>query len=66
MITARYIVKGMICRRCIKVLNTELSSLGAEVVDLRLGLIEVKYDPNATNRLEIEKIIHDNEFEILQ
>lgn len=65
MITEKYNIKGMICSRCLKVLNNELKATGAEVIDIQLGSIRIKYDPEKLSRSEIEKIILENEFDIL-
>lgn len=58
-------VKGMICSRCLKVLNTELKTAGAKVVEMHLGKVVISYDPKKINKSLIERIIQDNEFEII-
>jgi len=58
-------IKGMICSRCLKVLNNELKATGAKIIAIQLGKIVIEYEPNKLNRSLIEKTIHDNEFEII-
>lgn len=63
--TEKFKIKGMICSRCLKVLNNELRETGAEVLDIQLGEVTIKYNPNKINHSMITKIIHENEFEII-
>lgn len=55
----------MICSRCLKVLNNELRATGAEVIEIKLGKIIVRYKPEKISYSLINKIIIDNEFEII-
>ena len=61
----RFQIKGMVCSRCLKVLNNELRASGAEVLDIKLGEVEIKYDPSKINHIVLKKIINDNDFEII-
>ena len=65
MITVELKIKGMICSRCLKVLKNELRSTGAEVVEIILGKIVVRYNSDNINGAAIKKIIEDNDFEII-
>jgi YesN/AraC family two-component response regulator len=65
LITEEFKIKGMICSRCLKVLNNELKATGAEVIEIQLGKISVRYNPEKMSRSVINKIIVDNEFEII-
>mgnify|MGYP000568970862 CR=1 FL=1 len=65
MITQEFKIKGMICSRCLKVLNNEFSATGAKVVDIQLGKVVINYSPKKINRSIIEQIIVGNEFEII-
>lgn len=58
-------IKGMICTRCLKVLNTELKSSGSEVIAIQLGKITIRYNPKRITNIMIRNIIHDNGFEII-
>lgn len=64
--TEEFRISGMICSRCLKVLSTKLKATGAEVIEIQLGKIVIRYDPDSTNRSLSEHIIRDNEFEIIQ
>lgn len=61
-----YFIRGMICNRCIKVLKEELSAIGVEVKDIRLGRIQIMYNSKEIEFSKIEKILQGNEFEILK
>jgi len=64
-ITEEFKIKGMICSRCLKVLNTELKGTGAEVVDIHLGKIVVRYDPEKIKKSLIKQTIEENDFKII-
>ena len=64
-VTEEFKIKGMICSRCLKVLNNELRATGAEVVEIQLGKVVISYNPNKIIRSLVDKIIQENEFEIL-
>ena len=66
MITETFNIKGMICTRCLKVLNNELRTSGAEVVNIQLGKVTIKYQPDKLEKTAITKIILDNDFEIIE
>lgn len=63
--TEEFHIKGMICTRCLKVLNTELRATGAEVIDMQLGKMIIRYDPEKIDYTLINGIITENEFEII-
>ncbi len=58
-------IKGMICSRCLKVLEIELKAIGANVVEISLGKIRLNYNPEMIPKSKINKIIRENDFEIL-
>lgn len=64
-VTEEFKVKGMICTRCLKVLNTEFQASGAEVTEIELGRVVVRYNPEKTDRSTLAAVIHENEFEII-
>ena len=64
-VTEEFKIKGMICSRCLKVLNNEFRATGAEVVEIQLGKVVINYNPDKISRSLIDKIIRENEFEIL-
>jgi YesN/AraC family two-component response regulator len=61
-----YFIRDMICSRCIKVLEEGLSAIGVEVKDIRLGRIQIIYNSKEIKFSEIEKVLQENEFEILK
>ena len=65
LVTEEFKIKGMICSRCLKVLNNELRATGAKVVEIQLGKIVIRFNPEKIDRSLIDKIIRENEFEIL-
>ncbi|WOK07274.1 AraC family transcriptional regulator [Imperialibacter roseus] len=58
-------IKGMICSRCLKVLNSELKEMAIEVVEIELGRILIRYNSAKIHESLIRKIINENEFEII-
>ncbi|MBO6515086.1 MAG: helix-turn-helix transcriptional regulator [Bacteroidia bacterium] len=64
-ITKEFRVKGMICSRCLKVLNSELSAIGAEVLQIELGKFVIKYNPRLVKKSHILKVVLENEFELI-
>ncbi|MEO6904063.1 MAG: hypothetical protein ABI315_13090 [Bacteroidia bacterium] len=64
-ITEEFKIKGMICSCCLKILNNELRATGAEVIEMQLGKITVRYNPEKISLSLINKIIEENEFEII-
>ena len=64
-ITEEFKVKGMICSRCLKVLNDELRQAGAEIVEIELGRVVITYTPDKICRSHIEQVIRENEFNII-
>ena len=55
----------MVCDRCKKVLNEELTKIGVEVISMELGKVEVKDSPVVT-MAQINKIITANGFELIE
>ena len=55
----------MVCNRCIKVVNEELSKLGLKVKSIKLGEVCVETDDDAFPLKKIEKILSENGFELM-
>ncbi|SMO36824.1 AraC-type DNA-binding protein [Saccharicrinis carchari] len=55
----------MVCKRCIKVIKDELSNLGIEVESIELGQVIVKSPLNEPKLSEVRKMLHANEFELI-
>jgi copper chaperone CopZ len=66
LLTQEFKIKGMICSRCLKVLKIELKAANVNVLELALGKIKVEYYPEVTPKSRIQKIIQENDFEILR
>lgn len=64
-VSEEFKIKGMICSRCLKVLNNELKATGAEVTEIELGRVVVYYDQEKIKRSVLSAIIQENEFEII-
>jgi len=64
-ITEEFRVKGMICSRCLKVLNDELRRAGAEILEIELGRVVINYSSQKISRSHIERVIRENEFSLI-
>ena len=64
-ITEEFRVKGMICSRCLKVLNDELRQAGAEILEIELGRVVINYSSQKISRSHIERVIRENEFSLI-
>jgi AraC family transcriptional regulator len=58
-------VKNMVCNCCIRLLRQELTRDGITVHDLRLGTVELSYNPKKVSLKEIERIMGEGGFEII-
>jgi AraC-like DNA-binding protein len=64
-ITKEFNIKGMICSNCIKILAIEFKEIDAEIIDIKLGKIVLRYNPEKVSNSTIEKIINNNRFEVI-
>lgn len=64
-ITKEFNVKGMLCSRCLKVLSIEFKEIDVKIIDIALGKIVLRYNPEKVSNSKIEEIIKNNEFEII-
>ncbi len=58
-------IKGMVCRRCIKVVTSELENLGAEVISIELGKAVIKYSKEKITNKLIREMLLKNDFDLL-
>lgn len=65
MVTLELHVKGMICSSCLKLLMTEMNALGAEVLDIQLGKITIRYNDKTVSPAQIKSKVEANEFEVI-
>ena len=56
----------MICPRCIKVVNDELISLGAEILQIELGHAQVKFSTSEIHVKRISEVLEKQGFELLE
>lgn len=55
----------MVCNCCIRVLREDLEKEGIQIQKIKLGEVEVTYNPEKINIKHIEKIIHSDGFELI-
>lgn len=65
-IKVEFKVKGMVCSRCIKVLNDELRKAGVGILNIDLGRVLIEFNPNKIRQSHIERVIQENDFEIIR
>lgn len=58
-------IKNMVCNCCIRVLREDFEKAGVLVRKIKLGEMEICYDPEKIKFNQIEKIINNNGFELL-
>lgn len=56
----------MVCDRCIKAVNEELSKLGYTVIEIELGRVELKENPDSNELAKISNVLLDNGFELIE
>ena len=59
-------IKGMVCTRCMKVLQDGMESNGVNVLDISLGKILVEYDSSRFPNDHLDNVVRDNGFEIIR
>jgi YesN/AraC family two-component response regulator len=67
-VSKEFLIKNMVCSRCLKVIKQEMHELGVIVLSLELGrlLIEVPDKDDIEIVDKIKNVLHDNDFEIVQ
>lgn len=58
-------IKNMVCPRCIKVVREELTKLNFQVKHIELGKVEINELPDTKQWQNIEKVLLENGFELL-
>lgn len=58
-------IKNMVCKRCIKVVSDELVKLNLTIDAIELGKVSVSPQPNNSQLVEINKVLEDNGFELI-
>jgi AraC family transcriptional regulator len=58
-------IKNMVCNRCIKVVDEELSKLGISPVSIELGKVELNNPLNEEDILKLKEVLSENGFELI-
>ena len=58
-------IKNMVCNRCIKVVDEEISKLGFEIKSIELGKVVLSRIPNDNEKEKIEASLLNNGFELI-
>lgn len=58
-------IKGMVCNRCISLLNKELSRLGLQILSITLGEVTLKEDQPVVDKVQIKNMLQENGFDLL-
>lgn len=59
-------IKNMVCNRCIKVVNEELTSLGYKLLNISLGEVEIEGKVHKKELEKIKSVLEENGFELLE
>ena len=58
-------IKNMVCNRCIRVVTEELTNLGLHLKTVELGEAVVEDEPDDDKLKEIDKVLKENGFELI-
>lgn len=62
----KFLIKGMVCNRCIAVLTDELSKLNLEITGINLGEVTLKAnDKNPVDEQILKEVLQKNGFDLL-
>jgi len=64
-IRKKFHVRNMVCNCCIRLLTKELAIDGIEIHEIKLGFIDISYDPKKIHLKTFESIIENFGFEII-
>jgi AraC-like DNA-binding protein len=56
----------MVCPRCIKVVSEELKKLGVEIINIQLGVVEIKQSIEELNLDKIKEVLDKEGFELIE
>ena len=56
----------MVCNRCIRIVEEEITKLGLKVQSIELGIVEIEGLIDSSNLKQIKKILIENEFELIE
>ena len=58
-------IKNMVCNRCIRVVNEEITNLNFEIESLELGRVDISREPGEVEIVQIKKVLEKNGFELI-
>ncbi len=59
-------IKNMVCNRCIKAVNDELTGLGYNIKKIDLGEVEISESPKEVDIDKIKELLEANGFELIE
>ena len=59
-------IKNMVCNRCIKVVNEELTKIGFTITEISLGEVTIKENPSEHKIKTTKNILENNGFELIE
>jgi AraC family transcriptional regulator len=65
LITSILNIKNMVCNCCIRVIREDFEKEGIRVDKIKLGEVVISYDPEKINYSQIEKIVNQGGFELI-
>ncbi|HHN47668.1 MAG TPA: helix-turn-helix domain-containing protein [Bacteroidales bacterium] len=64
-VRTRLIIKNMTCHCCMKLVKRIMAEAGVEVLDIRLGEADIKFDPEKTSLETIASLLEKDDFELI-
>ncbi|RMG84630.1 MAG: AraC family transcriptional regulator [Bacteroidetes bacterium] len=61
-----FIIKNMVCSRCLKVVRRHFESLGMEVLELHMGSVKARYPKGTLNLEKLTAALAQDDFEIIR
>lgn len=58
-------IKGMVCNRCISVVKDEFEKLGAEILEIKLGKVLLKFPEFKISLNDFESVLKKHDFELI-
>ncbi|GJQ32054.1 MAG: copper chaperone CopZ [Ignavibacteriaceae bacterium] len=58
-------INGMTCMHCVKAVEVELSELQVNVLGVKIGSAEVRFDPAKVKKSEIEDAVKNAGYEVV-
>jgi copper chaperone len=63
--SVKIIIEGMTCQHCVKAVEVELSELDVNILGVRVGSAELRYDTNHIKAEEIDEAIKNAGFTVV-